>query len=116
FESFIYSGLIVTIIKSVFGRWRPFAEHGNFSFVFFTPGPNDHLSLPSGDVAIAFAFSSVMAALFENKLWKIFWYMLALLAALGRIYHDQHWLSDTMLAAAITIWVGNFVNNRKFCR
>ncbi len=112
FESFIFSGIIVTIIKSIIGRWRPYTGHGSWSFVSFTLGPNDHLSFPSGDVAVAFAFSVIIAGIFENKFWKIFWYLLAAITSIGRIYHDQHWLSDVIAAAAISIWVGNYINKR----
>lgn len=111
-ESFIFSGIIVTIIKSIIGRWRPYTEHGSWSFVSFTLGPNDHLSFPSGDVAVAFAFSVIIAGIFKNKLWKIFWYLLAVITSIGRIYHDQHWLSDVIAAAAISIFVGSYVNYR----
>jgi membrane-associated phospholipid phosphatase len=111
FEAFILSGIIVTAIKSFFGRWRPYTEHESSSFVFLTLGPNDHLSFPSGDVAVAFAFSVIIAGIFENKLWKIVWYLFAMFTALGRIYHDQHWLSDVILASAISIIVGNYINN-----
>jgi membrane-associated phospholipid phosphatase len=111
FEAFVVSGIMVNIIKSIFGRWRPYTELGNFSFVFFTFGPNDHLSLPSGDVAVAFAFSTIVAGFVDNKVWKIFWFGLATLTALGRIYHDQHWLTDVILASCISIWVGNYINN-----
>ncbi len=110
-ESFIFSGIIVTIIKSIIGRWRPYTEHGSWAFVPFTFGPNDHLSFPSGDVAVAFAFSVIIAGIFDNKLWKIFWYLLAVITSVGRIYHDQHWLSDVIAAAAISIWVGTYINN-----
>ena len=113
FESFAISGIIVTIIKSVFGRWRPYTEHGHLSFVFFTLGQNDHLSLPSGDVAIAFSFSTIVASFIENKLWKIFWFALAVLTSLGRIYHDQHWLTDVILAAMISLSVGFYILNQK---
>lgn len=110
FESFIFSGIIVTVIKSIVGRWRPYTEHGNWAFVPFTTG-NSHLSFPSGDVAVAFAFSVIIAGIFQSKLWKIFWYLIATITSIGRIYHDQHWLSDVIAAAAITIWVGTQVNN-----
>ncbi len=116
FESFVFSGIIVTIIKSIIGRWRPYTEHGSWSFVSFTFGPNDHLSFPSGDVAVAFAFSVIIAGIFQNKLWKIFWYLIAVITSIGRIYHDQHWLSDVVAAAAITIWVGTFINHRSQVR
>lgn len=106
FESFLISGILVTVIKSFFGRWRPYTGNGSFSFVPFTLGPNDHLSLPSGDVATAFAFSVIAASLIKNKLWKVFWFFLASISAIGRIYNDQHWLTDVILAAVISITVG----------
>ncbi|MFA3783261.1 phosphatase PAP2 family protein [Melioribacteraceae bacterium 4301-Me] len=113
FEAFFISGIIVTVLKSIFGRWRPYSGHGSFSFVPFTLGPNDHLSLPSGDVAVAFAFSAVMASLFNNILWKIFWYGLAVLTFFGRIYHDQHWLTDAVMAAVIATSVGLHISRQK---
>jgi len=106
FESFLISGIIVTVIKSILGRWRPYTGNGSYSFVPFTLGPNDHLSLPSGDVATAFAFSVIAASLINNKLWKVFWFLLATISAIGRIYNDQHWLTDVLLAAVISITVG----------
>jgi len=110
FESFAFSGIVVTILKSIFGRWRPFAEYGSYSFRFFTFGPNEHLSLPSGDVAIAFAFSTIIAGAIDNKLWKWMWYLFAVITSIGRIYHDQHWLSDVLLASVIALWIGNCIN------
>lgn len=112
FESFLISGLIVTVLKSLFGRWRPYTGNGNLSFVFLTLGPNDHLSLPSGDVAIAFAYSTIAASFINNKLWKVFWFGLAVLTAFGRIYHDQHWFTDAILAAFISVLVGYCINKQ----
>ncbi|PJA95960.1 MAG: hypothetical protein CO129_08980 [Ignavibacteriales bacterium CG_4_9_14_3_um_filter_34_10] len=106
FQLFIYSGLTVTILKSLIGRWRPFNGVGQLYFTPFVLGPNAKLSLPSGDVAIAFAISFVFSSLYNNKLWKGFWYFIAALTAIGRIYHDQHWLSDVLLSAFITISIG----------
>lgn len=110
FEAFAISGITVTVLKSIFGRWRPYTGHGSFAFVGFTFGPNAHLSLPSGDVGVAVAYSMVLAGFSSNKIWKAFWYLLAVLTCLGRIYHDQHWFSDAILAAIISISVGNYVN------
>jgi membrane-associated phospholipid phosphatase len=106
FESYAVSGIFVTVVKSILGRWRPYTQHGGFSFDFLNLGPNEHLSLPSGDVAVAFAFSTIMASLINNKAWKIFWFFLAGLTAIARIYHDQHWLTDVILAAFISISFG----------
>jgi len=106
-EAFIFSGLVTLIIKSFFGRWRPYTNHGEASFFWFTLGPNDHLSLPSGHATVAFALSSVLAGSTKNVFLKAFFYLLAAITALSRIYHDQHWLSDVLLAAAIGIAIGN---------
>ena len=110
-QMFIYSGLIVTILKSLIGRWRPFNGVGPHFFTPFVLGPNAKLSLPSGDVAIAFVISSVFASLYDNILWKSFWYFIAVMTAIGRIYHDQHWLSDVLLSALITVCIGVWQNN-----
>jgi membrane-associated phospholipid phosphatase len=114
FEAFAFSGIVVTIVKSLFGRWRPYAEHGSMSFIFFTFGPNEHLSLPSGDVAVAFAFSTIIAGLSNDKRWKLSWYLFAIVTAIGRMYHDQHWFSDVFLAAGIALIVGYFINNKTY--
>ncbi|MCX6168182.1 MAG: phosphatase PAP2 family protein [Ignavibacteriales bacterium] len=110
-QLFIYSGLIVTILKSFLGRWRPFNGVGQLYFTPFVLGPNERLSLPSGDVAIAFVISSVFASLYDNILWKSFWYFIAVMTAIGRIYHDQHWLSDTLLSAFIVVSIGVWQNH-----
>jgi membrane-associated phospholipid phosphatase len=111
FQLFIYSGLFVTILKSMIGRWRPFNGVGQLYFTPFVLGPNAKLSLPSGDVAIAFVISSVFASLYDNILWKCFWYFVAIMTTIGRIYHDQHWLSDVLLSAFITISIGIWQKN-----
>lgn len=112
FQAFIISGILVTAIKSLFGRWRPYTEHGSFDFVFLTTGPNAHLSLPSGDAAVAFAFSTIVAGFIDNKLWKVFWFSLATLTLFGRIYHDQHWLTDVTIAAFISVSAGLHINKQ----
>jgi len=116
FQMFIYSGIIVTILKSLIGRWRPFNGVGQLYFTPFVLGPNARLSLPSGDVAIAFVISSVFASLYDNMLWKCFWYFIAVMTSIGRIYHDQHWLSDVLLSAFITISIGIWQNNYSKCK
>ena len=110
FEAFAISGITVTILKSLFGRWRPYTGHGSFAFVGFTFGPNAHLSLPSGDVGVAVAYSMILAGFSENRIWKSVWYLCALLTIFSRIYFDQHWFSDVTLAAIISVSVGNYVN------
>ena len=111
-ESYVLSGILTIVIKSLFGRWRPFAGHGSFAFTPFTTGPNEHLSLPSGHATVAFALSSVMAGMFDNRLWRASWYGAAVVTAISRVYHDQHWLSDVMLSAIIGTSVGIWLVRR----
>ena len=111
-ESYVLSGILTTGIKSLLGRWRPYAGNGRLSFVPFTTGPNEHLSLPSGHATVAFALSAVMEGMVENRLWKIAWYSLSVIIALSRIYHDQHWLSDVLLSAIIGTTAGVWLVNK----
>ncbi len=60
-EALVCAGLTTTLLKSAFGRARPYNEVG--AFVFQPPQlTNDaFLSLPSGHTTVAFALSSVLA-------------------------------------------------------
>jgi len=105
-ESYLFSGAITILVKSLLGRWRPYTEHGSLSFFPFTFGPNDHLSFPSGHVTVAFALASVVALMSENIAWRLAWFTLASITAFSRIYHDQHWLSDVLFSIASGTVVG----------
>lgn len=104
-----YTGLINLSLKILIGRERPYRDQGELSFspIAFD---NDYNSLPSGHASIAFAFSTVMANSIDNIYWKAGWYTLAASVAFSRIYHDQHWISDTFLGAAIGYGIGKFVS------
>ncbi len=108
-EALIFSGIITTALKVVIGRRRPYAGNSN---LFFKPPQffdNDYQSLPSGHTTVAFAVSTVMAKSIDNIYWKVLWYGAAGATALSRIYHNQHWVSDVFLGAAIGYYVGKFV-------
>jgi membrane-associated phospholipid phosphatase len=117
-ESFIFTGFITLLLKSTFGRWRPYTNHGFLAFYGFTFGPNEHLSLSSGHVGVAFSLSGILAGMTDKIYLKVFFYVLASITALSRLYHDQHWLSDVMVAAAIGILISNMLfklrNNSMF--
>jgi membrane-associated phospholipid phosphatase len=81
-----------------------------------TWGPNDHLSLPSGHATVAFALSSVIAGLYPRRWWQIFWYALAVITAVSRMYHDQHWLSDVLFSALLGTAVGVWLVNQHLQR
>jgi membrane-associated phospholipid phosphatase len=109
-ESVVYSMLLNLSVKAVIGRGRPFLEKGCMSFSPFN-FDFETTSFPSGHTTLAFAFSTVMAAEYDNLLWKTAWFTAAALVGGARIYHNVHWFSDVIMGAAIGYFVGDFVNN-----
>jgi len=106
FEGLLVSGALVQVIKVVSGRSRPYLNEGPFMFNFFETD-FDHTSFPSGHTIVAFTTSSVLAATIKNSYASIALYSLAGLTAYQRIYSNNHWFSDTVLAAIIGTVVGN---------
>ena len=110
-ESFVFAGLITLLFKSFFGRWRPFTNHGDLSFYGFTWSDNDHLSFSSGHANVAFCLSTVLASTTDNVYMKILYYIPAVITAVSRIYHNQHWLSDVVVGALIALLITNVLVN-----
>jgi len=104
--SYISSGLLTLITKCVVGRWRPYTEHGSFSFDGWNLTGNDYYSFFSGHSQTAFAISVILAERTDNIYLKIFYYALAVNTAFSRIFHDQHWLSDVITGAIAAIVIG----------
>jgi hypothetical protein len=107
-ESLLYAGITTTILKSVIGRSRPYTNDGPYQFNGFQL-KTETTSLPSGHVTVAFAMSSVLAERIDNVYASIFLYSLAASTVFQRIYDDQHWASDTILAAVIGYTIGKAV-------
>jgi membrane-associated phospholipid phosphatase len=93
------------------GRSRPYLNEGKNHFKPFSFS-EDQRSFFSGHSSTTFAFSTVMANEVDNLAWKIFWYGAAGTVAGSRIYHDQHWLSDTIAGALVGYAIGNFVSRQ----
>lgn len=104
-EAYIFTGLITIIFKSITGRWRPYTNHGDFSFNGWSFDNNDQFSFFSGHATVAFALSAVLASTTKNVYLKVFYYALAVLTCLSRIYHNQHWLSDVVTGAIESILI-----------
>jgi hypothetical protein len=104
-EAFAISGAGTQVVKYLVGRHRPFTNDGPFHFDGWSL-PDAHHSFPSGDVTVAFAFSSVLTA--ETKSWPIgvVLYGLAGMTAFQRMNLDKHWLSDTVGGAVWGTAVG----------
>jgi membrane-associated phospholipid phosphatase len=110
-ETLFISQIITSSLKYVFGRRRPWSGDDHMDFKLFRGDKGKFRSFPSGHTTSAVAFGSVMAMAINNTTWKVFWYSSASLVALSRIYNNNHWLTDTVLAAAITHSIARYVVN-----
>ena len=100
-ETTVLSGLSALALKSAIGRRRPdVAPNTAFSFRPFAFKGN---SLPSGHTAIAFAVATSLASETRDHWSDALFYGAGTLTAFARISDDKHWLSDTILGAAVGI-------------
>ena len=88
--------------KGLFGRARPFQEHGPHHFA---PLQGD-TSFPSGHTTQAFAIASVIAEHYQDTWAPYAAYGVAGLVGFARIDHDRHWLSDVLAGAMVGRFVG----------
>jgi membrane-associated phospholipid phosphatase len=114
-EAAVYSSLITLAVKFAAGRARPNMNIGNTEFEPFNFSW-EHSSIPSGHTTLSFAYSAIMADVYNNFFWKLGWYTAAVLVGYSRIYHNVHWFSDTVLGAAIGYFVARFVRNHSIER
>lgn len=108
-EAVVYSITITEIFKRFFGRSRPFISDDHTTFDLFNGNSGPHKSLPSGHATGAFSFCTVVAKSIDNNWWKTFWYGTAVAVAGARIYHNRHWLSDTVLGGFIGYSTASYV-------
>jgi membrane-associated phospholipid phosphatase len=108
FEAYLLTWSITKVLKYGFGRRRPHAGNDPLHFQPFKGG-DTFSSLPSGHTTGAFSFAFVMSHMYENWLWKAAWLGSASLVAGARIYHNHHWISDTVLSFVISYAVAEYV-------
>jgi hypothetical protein len=104
----LYSELITTVLKSAIGRARPEISEDPFVFRPFNL-TYSYTSMPSGHTTSAFALSTVLSRHAHTTTLKILAYVPAGFTMFSRIYQNQHWLSDEIIAAAIGIFVAEWV-------
>ncbi|MGK9368901.1 phosphatase PAP2 family protein [Melioribacter sp. Ez-97] len=100
-QTMLYSGMVTGFIKAAAGRARPFTDKGSSFYKPFTLFDDDYHSLPSGHATLAFGLSTVLANNTDSDYLKALFYLPAVLTAVSRVYHDNHWTSDVLLGAAI---------------
>jgi membrane-associated phospholipid phosphatase len=110
-EALAYSGITTTAFKYLIARARPYLDQGSHSFLPFDI-TNGHNSLPSGHTTVAFALSTILSERINNIWASALLYGAASCTAFSRMYHNQHWLSDVFMGAAIGTTTGIFVAHR----
>jgi membrane-associated phospholipid phosphatase len=134
-QSYITSGVWVSVLKFVAGRSRPLyfdvhtqedesIWHGPF-FQFKKnssgkkPDGSEYSSFPSGHTTVAFSVATVYAEMYKNTPWvPIVAYSSASLIGLSRITENKHWASDVLVGSALGYLCGKQVvrNYRRFER
>ena len=112
------SGILVTFLKGVFGRQRPFwadgADHWSGPvgfFKMFGPGQSGRYdSFPGGHSVTAFSLATVLAMQYRKSVWvPIVAYSVATGVALSRVTENKHWLSDSLVGSVIGHVIGRLV-------
>ena len=115
----LYSGIIVTGIKHLAHRHRPFQTNPLNPYLWDGPNTTNwgHTSFPSGHTIMAWTFASVVATHYKEHLWvPITVYSLASLEGIARMYANKHWSSDVIIGAALGYAIGTYVVNHSHCK
>lgn len=103
-EALIDSGIVVTVLKNVTERPRPFSDDGSGQFFH---GGN---SFPSGHSAAAWSLATVVANEYQDQpIVKYGAYGLVAAVSISRFTGRKHFLSDVLIGSAIGYGVGRYV-------
>lgn len=118
-QASLYSGVIVTVIKHLAHRHRPYQTTPHNPYLWDGPSTVDwsHTSFPSGHTIMTFTFAAVVGTHYKKTIWvPIVVYSLATLEGVARMYDDKHWSSDVLIGGALGYAIGTFVVNRNHCK
>jgi len=107
-QSCLYAGAIEYVLKTSFGRARPYMKQGKSSYRPFSFS-DDYHSFPGGHAAAAFALSTVLSRNAGPTWLKILAYVPAAITPISRVYQDEHWVSSCFMGAAIGYFVSDWV-------
>jgi membrane-associated phospholipid phosphatase len=107
-QASLYTGAITLILKTAFGRSRPFMNEGKSSYHPFSFLDDNH-SFPGGHTATAFVISTVLSRNAGPTWLKILAYLPAVITPFSRIYEDQHWVSSCFFGGALGYFVADWV-------
>lgn len=108
-ESWVISGVIISGLKFIIGRSRPYLSNGKTDFHPFSLN-SGFQSFPSGHCSSAFAVASVIADRSQKFAVDLLSYSLATLVAVSRAHKNKHWASDVFIGSAIGYFVGKKIS------
>ncbi len=106
-SAILMAGAVSTVTKIVVGRARPYMNRGHMTFRPFTFPVENYASFPSGHTIVAFAFSGVLAERIRNTWASIGLYGIAAVCGISRMYTDEHWVSDVVFGAVISVSISH---------
>lgn len=117
--SMILSSAVTQILKNVFfkGEMRPTLFFEGKQRLYLVPGVDQHVinSFPSGHSTLAFAMCLSLAIIFEHKILKFLFFLMAFFVAYSRVYLSQHFFVDvyagSIISVVITLVVFFFITN-----
>ncbi|NJL75761.1 MAG: phosphatase PAP2 family protein [Saprospiraceae bacterium] len=111
------------LLKTFFAQARPgrfFQTLGHLEQMNLVEGVKLNMGLtsfPSGHTLSAFALTTfIVVAARTKSVWTIFFFLLAVLVAVSRIYLVQHFLRDVYFGAAVGLllgWLWAYVVNKR---
>jgi membrane-associated phospholipid phosphatase len=107
-QASLYTGAITYILKSSFGRARPYMNEGTSSYHPFT-FDDDYHSFPGGHTATSFVISTVLSRNAGPPWLKILAYLPAAITPFSRIYEDKHWVSSNFFGGTLGYFVAKWV-------
>ena len=117
-SAMLQSGILVTFLKGIFGRQRPFwadgVDHWSGPVGFFkrfgSGQSGRYDSFPGGHSITAFSLATVLAMQYRKSVWvPIVAYSVATGVGLSRVTENKHWLSDVLVGGVIGHVIGRLV-------
>jgi membrane-associated phospholipid phosphatase len=110
-KAIVITAVFTYAIKYATQRHRPYQDSPPNPRIWEGPfGNYQSTSFPSGHSSLVFAAAAVFASEYKDKIWvPVLSYSLASLAAISRVYDDQHWASDVIFGSALGFVIGKFV-------
>jgi membrane-associated phospholipid phosphatase len=107
-QASLYTGAITLIMKTAFGRARPYMDEGISSYHPFSFNDDNH-SFPGGHTATAFVLSTVLSRNAGPAWLKVLAYLPAVITPFSRVYEDKHWVSSCFFGGALGYFVAKWV-------